>query len=153
MAPSTAATLKAPMFLVCAVSSTRAHMSDSEIADTASTGFQQGPGTPQSDHVPDPSPEFLSKPSRDLDEETLAEEQQHEARKVEPRKGGYDSRIEQILYEYPDMEIQIVHAGKNTESGGGYISYTIRTGVCCSATDLGLFADSRQGPGSQAQIL
>ena len=47
---------------------------------------------------------------------------------MQPKEGGYDSRIEQILYEHPELEIQIVHAGKNTEGGGGYITYTIRTG-------------------------
>lgn len=47
---------------------------------------------------------------------------------MQPKDGGYDSRIEQILYENPQLEIQIVYAGKNTEGGGGYITYTIRTG-------------------------
>ena len=47
-----------------------------------------------------------------------------------PRKrGGYDSRIEQILYENHDLQILITDAGKNHESGGSYIAYTIRTGV------------------------
>ena len=47
-----------------------------------------------------------------------------------PRKqGGYDSRIEQILYEHPELEIIITDAGKSHENGGGYIAYTIRTGV------------------------
>lgn len=50
---------------------------------------------------------------------------------VQPRKkkGGYDSRIEQILYENPDLPILIMDAGKSLESGGKYIVYTIRTGV------------------------
>lgn len=48
--------------------------------------------------------------------------------RVEPRKGGYDSRIEQILYENPDLPILITYAGKNLESGGSHIAYTIRTG-------------------------
>lgn len=50
---------------------------------------------------------------------------------VQPKKkkGGYDSRIEQILYENPDLPILIVDAGKSVESGGKYIVYTIRTGV------------------------
>ncbi|MBE7181204.1 MAG: hypothetical protein INR71_08350 [Terriglobus roseus] len=48
---------------------------------------------------------------------------------MEPKKGGYDSRIEQILYENPDMPIIITYAGKNLEGGGSYIAYTIRTGV------------------------
>ncbi|CDM34344.1 hypothetical protein DTO013E5_2267 [Penicillium roqueforti] len=44
-----------------------------------------------------------------------------------PRKSVYDSRIEQILYENPDMPILITDAGKNHEGGGGFIVYTIRT--------------------------
>jgi sorting nexin-41/42 len=48
-----------------------------------------------------------------------------------PRRkpGGYDSRIEQILYESPELPILITDAGKSVESGGKYIVYTIRTGV------------------------
>lgn len=45
-------------------------------------------------------------------------------------KERYDSRIEQILYEHPDLVISITHAGKNLEGGGSYIAYTIRTAVC-----------------------
>ena len=45
------------------------------------------------------------------------------------KKGGYDSRIEQILYENPELPILIVDAGKSVESGGKPIVYTIRTGV------------------------
>lgn len=48
---------------------------------------------------------------------------------MEPKKGGYSSRIEQILYENPDLDIVITYAGKNLEGGGSYIAYTIRTGV------------------------
>ena len=51
-------------------------------------------------------------------------------RRFEPKKGGYDSRIEQILYEHPDLDILITYAGRNSESGGNYIAYTVRTGVC-----------------------
>jgi hypothetical protein len=51
------------------------------------------------------------------------------------KKGGYDSRIEQILFENPQLPIMILDAGKSVESGGKYIVYTIRTGVsrltCC----------------------
>lgn len=54
------------------------------------------------------------------------------------KKGGYDSRVEQILYENPDLPILIVDAGKSLESGGKYIVYTIRTGVSLS----GLFISS-----------
>ncbi|KAJ5189070.1 hypothetical protein N7472_008084 [Penicillium cf. griseofulvum] len=44
-----------------------------------------------------------------------------------PRKSVYDSRIEQLLYENPEMPILITDAGKNHEGGGGFIVYTIRT--------------------------
>ncbi|KAH7038150.1 uncharacterized protein B0I36DRAFT_284171 [Microdochium trichocladiopsis] len=44
------------------------------------------------------------------------------------KPGGYDSRIEQILYENPELPILITDAGKSVESGGKYIVYTIRTG-------------------------
>ncbi|RKF61858.1 Sorting nexin-41 [Erysiphe neolycopersici] len=47
---------------------------------------------------------------------------------VPTKKGGYDSRIEQILYENPDLPILIVDAGKSLETGSKYIVYTIRTG-------------------------
>lgn len=53
-----------------------------------------------------------------------------------PKKGGYDSRIEQILYEDPNRPILIVDAGKSVESGGKYIVYTIQTGVCAPAPHL-----------------
>lgn len=45
------------------------------------------------------------------------------------KPGGYDSRVEQILYEKPELPILITDAGKSMESGGRYIVYTIRTGV------------------------
>jgi hypothetical protein len=48
---------------------------------------------------------------------------------VVPKKGGYDSRVEQWLYENPSSTILITYAGKNLEGGGGYIAYTINTGV------------------------
>lgn len=47
---------------------------------------------------------------------------------TQPRKTGYQSRVEQILSEDADLLITIVHAGKNQEGGGNYITYTIRTG-------------------------
>ena len=63
---------------------------------------------------------------------------------MQPKEGGYDSRIEQILYEHPDLEIQIVHAGKNTEGGGSYITYTIRTGEIEVRRRYSEFASLRQ---------
>lgn len=50
------------------------------------------------------------------------------------KKGGYDSRVEQILYENPDLPILIVEAGKSLENGGKFIVYTIRTGVSTQAS-------------------
>lgn len=58
------------------------------------------------------------------------EDDEVQAQMVPRRKpGGYDSRIEQILYENPQLPILITDAGKSLESGGRYIVYTIRTGV------------------------
>lgn len=58
------------------------------------------------------------------------EDDEAQAQMVPRRKpGGYDSRIEQILYENPELPILITDAGKSLESGGRYIVYTIRTGV------------------------
>lgn len=54
------------------------------------------------------------------------------------KKGGYDSRIEQILYENPQLPILITDAGKSSESGGKYIVYTIRTGVSGLSSAHGL---------------
>lgn len=60
-----------------------------------------------------------------------ATEEDSEEDELVPRRkpGGYDSRIEQMLYENPEMPILITDAGKSTETGGRYIVYTIRTGV------------------------
>ncbi|KUI65637.1 Sorting nexin-41 [Cytospora mali] len=58
------------------------------------------------------------------------EEDEYIQGQLAPRRkpGGYDSRIEQILYENPGLPILITDAGKSLESGGRYIVYTIRTG-------------------------
>lgn len=58
------------------------------------------------------------------------EDDEVQAQLVPRRKpGGYDSRIEQILYENPELPVLITDAGKSLESGGRHIVYTIRTGV------------------------
>lgn len=70
--------------------------------------------------------------SRQPDTEDEEEDNSYGARQgaLSSRKRGvYDSRIEQILYENPDLPILIVDAGKNHEGGGSFIVYTIRTGV------------------------
>ena len=89
-----------------------------------------------------PSPQFISRPS-DLSDEEL-EDAQLKNSKVQPKEGGYDSRIEQILYELPNLEIQITNAGKNTEGGGAYITYTIRTGEIEVRRRYSEFATLRQ---------
>ena len=73
-------------------------------------------------------PEFVSRP-RDLSDDEEDDYDQQRSGNLPKRKGGYDSRIEQILYENPDLQIIITDAGKSHESGGSYIVYTIRTGV------------------------
>ncbi|KAF2785858.1 hypothetical protein K505DRAFT_330746 [Melanomma pulvis-pyrius CBS 109.77] len=71
------------------------------------------------------SPEYISQ--RDMSDVDYNEDAQS-AEHVAPKKGGYDSRVEQWLYENPESSILITYAGKNLEGGGGYIAYTINTG-------------------------
>ncbi len=65
------------------------------------------------------------------DAESDEDDPAHGHGELVPRRkpGGYDSRIEQILYENPELPLLITDAGKSMESGGRYIVYTIRTGV------------------------
>ena len=84
------------------------------------------PSTPPSSHSPtnDP-PDFLSRPDDLSDEEDDYGKGQDPG--YPPKKGGYDSRIQQVLYENPELEIIIADAGKSPD--GSYIVYRIRTGV------------------------
>ena len=98
------------------------------------------PATPPSE-ISSPaqdSPEFL--PGRDMGDIDFGDnEHDHDndddnddslaTDRITPKKGGYDSRVEQWLYENPDTPILITHAGKNVEGGGNWITYTIATGV------------------------
>ncbi|KAF2100755.1 hypothetical protein NA57DRAFT_65159 [Rhizodiscina lignyota] len=94
---------------------------------SCAVGFNRPVTPPSNGSSPrNESPEFISQP-QDLSDVEYDDERGQD-RKVEPKKGGYDSRIEQILYENPDMPILITQAGKNLEGGGSYIAYTIRTG-------------------------
>lgn len=95
------------------------------IPDTHTLGFEP-PSTPTSEDESSANepPEFVSRP-RDLSDD----EEEYAQQRVPRKKGGYDSRIEQILYENQDLQILITDAGKNHESGGSYIAYMIRTGV------------------------
>nr|POE62283.1 sorting nexin-41 [Quercus suber] len=88
------------------------------------------------------SPGYTAR-STDLSDEELNDDR-HRDQKIQPKEGGYDSRIEQILYEHPELEIQIVYAGKNTDGGGGFITYTIRTGDIEVRRRYSEFASLRQ---------
>ncbi|KAK3302515.1 uncharacterized protein B0T15DRAFT_514542 [Chaetomium strumarium] len=63
------------------------------------------------------------------DAESEEEENARSQGELVPRRkpGGYDSRVEQMLYENPELPILITDAGKSSESGR-YIVYTIKTG-------------------------
>ncbi|KAI2790579.1 Sorting nexin-41 [Penicillium oxalicum] len=101
------------------------HLSDSLHSAALSPPTYEPDSTPPSsrDSNGDP-PDFISHPEDLSDPEEAdygAASQQY------PRKSTYDSRIEQILYENPEMPILITDAGKNHEGGGSFIVYTIRT--------------------------
>ncbi|KAL8702606.1 MAG: hypothetical protein Q9201_004212 [Fulgogasparrea decipioides] len=101
---------------------------ESQPPKSQQSGFER-PITPTSEtssptHEP---PEFVSRP-RDLSDDDEDNYTQQRSGHVPRKKGGYDSRVEQILYEHPDLQIVITDAGKSHESGGSYIVYTIRTG-------------------------
>lgn len=93
------------------------------------SGFER-PSTPNSGSsspANEPS-EFISQPRDQSDDENDGYDRSKDEN-VQRKKGGYDSRIEQILCEDQDLQIVIIDAGKTQESGGSFISYTIRTGV------------------------
>ena len=74
---------------------------------------------------PDTSPELVQRQANLTDEDE--ENEINQGSEYVRKRGGYDSRIQQILYESPDLEIVIVDAGKSPD--GSYIVYRIRTGV------------------------
>lgn len=95
---------------------------------------QEQPSTPPSSQSsPNTAPEFLSRPPDLSDEE---DEYGKHPGSGYLQKGSYDSRIQQILYENPELEIIITEAGKSPD--GGYIVYRIRTGVCNDAPTCGV---------------
>ncbi|KAJ5668652.1 Sorting nexin-41 [Penicillium macrosclerotiorum] len=100
-------------------------LSDSLHSAAISPPLYEHDSTPPSsrDSNLDP-PDFISHPE-DLSDPEEAE--YGAASEQYPRKSVYDSRIEQILYENPEMPILITDAGKNHEGGGSFIVYTIRT--------------------------
>ncbi|OAX82406.1 sorting nexin-41, partial [Emergomyces africanus] len=111
--------------------------------DAANDPFHEGPAsstfeapsTPQSmASTIDPPPDYISQldspTNDDADQEYESGNYAHaqDDQSYPRKKGGYQSRIEQTLYEHPELPILITHAGKNHESGGSFIVYTIRTG-------------------------
>jgi hypothetical protein len=92
------------------------------------SGYERSATPTSDDDSPQDPPEFLSKP-RDLSDD----DEDYSQQQAPSGKTRYDSRIEQILCENEDLQIIITDAGKSHESGGSYIAYTIRTGVCCDA--------------------
>lgn len=90
------------------------------------------PGWEELDAPDDDAPPPPSYVRQDSDADT-DEDDDHDQTHGElvPRRkpGGYDSRVEQMLCENPELPILITDAGKSSESGGRYIVYTIKTGV------------------------
>lgn len=129
-APSTAATLLMMSMLRRAELVGSASQQYMALADISSAvGFERAstPTSGNSSPTNEP-PEFVSRP-RDLSDDEDDDYNQERSGNLPKKKGGYDSRIEQVLYENPDLQIIITDAGKSHESGGSYIVYTIRTGV------------------------
>jgi sorting nexin-41/42 len=84
------------------------------------------------------SPEYIPHPRDNLSDVGMDEEDQEAGEhRNRSKKDGYVSRIEQILYENPDLQILITQAGKNHEGGGNFIAYTIRTAVCILCSYFG----------------
>ena len=109
--------------------------SDSDADDDwqAIDGRFDAPATPSSasddDHAL-PQRQVPAYAARDAYDDSDGEGDDAHGELVPRRKpGGYDSRVEQILYENPETPVLITHAGKSLEGGGRYIAYTIRTGV------------------------
>ena len=84
------------------------------------------PSDAGTDEIPGPS--YPREPS-DVATDDETNDQAHGELVPRRKPGGYDSRIEQMLYENPELPILITEAGKSQESGGRFIVYTIKTGV------------------------
>ncbi|KAI1500579.1 hypothetical protein F5X99DRAFT_385892 [Biscogniauxia marginata] len=86
------------------------------------------PNTPSSTSEDAPPPPTYGRQSSDAGSDDDYGAQSRSQPTIKRKPGGYDSRIEQILYENPELPILITDAGKSIENGGKYIVYTIRTG-------------------------
>lgn len=112
------------------------HLSHDSDNDSDNEHASSPPASPDS-HKPPPT--FLTRtPSeRSRDDEhrsntrplSKEEEEDEEYRRMR-REHGYSGRVEQMLLERDNVEIEITDAGKNHEGTGGFIVYTIKTGVC-----------------------
>ncbi|KAJ5583088.1 hypothetical protein N7535_001708 [Penicillium sp. DV-2018c] len=100
-------------------------LSDSLHSAALSPPVYEHDSTPPSSRGSTEPPDYITNPEDLSDPEDEAE--YGAASRQYPRKSVYDSRIEQILYENPEMPILITDAGKNHEGGGSFIVYTIRT--------------------------
>ncbi|KAL1964942.1 hypothetical protein VTN77DRAFT_6295 [Rasamsonia byssochlamydoides] len=121
------------------------HLSDSLHSTAVSPSpYDRESSPPSSRSSSRGPPDYVSRQPDTDDEE---EDDSYGVRHGPPsgrKKGVYDSRIEQILYENPDLPILITDAGKNHEGGGSFIVYTIRTGDIEVRRRYSEFASLRQ---------
>ncbi|KAJ9211932.1 hypothetical protein DTO166G4_6460 [Paecilomyces variotii] len=120
------------------------HLSDSLHSAAFSPGAYEPGSTPPSSHSSTQEPPDYITRQEDVSEgEEEGDYDIHEDQGYR-KKNVYDSRVEQILYENPDLPILITDAGKNHEGGGSFIVYTIRTGDLEVRRRYSEFASLRQ---------
>ncbi|KAL4749195.1 sorting nexin-41 [Aspergillus terricola var. indicus] len=120
-----------------------ARLSESLHSTTIDSPFNHDYPPPPSSHSSNPDiSDFSEHPEASDDDE--GDYAGQASRAGYSRKSVYDSRIEQLLYENPDMPILITDAGKNHEGGGSFIVYTIRTGDLEVRRRYSEFASLRQ---------
>lgn len=73
-------------------------------------------------------PQFVSRPGDVSDDDEAGSSKGHGQDHSPRKRTAYDSRIQQLLFENPELDIVIADAGKSSD--GGYIVYRIRTAVC-----------------------
>ncbi|KAL2008449.1 hypothetical protein VTN00DRAFT_6643 [Thermoascus crustaceus] len=118
---------------------------DSLHAATFSPSAYDRPSTPSSRSSTQDPPDYITRQADNSDEEDAGGYGGPQSGYGYSRKKGvYDSRIEQILYENPELPILITDAGKNHEGGGSFIVYTIRTGDLEVRRRYSEFASLRQ---------
>ncbi|KAK5457281.1 Sorting nexin, cytoplasm-to-vacuole targeting pathway/endosomal sorting [Exophiala xenobiotica] len=89
-----------------------------------STSYSNQDSTPDTSETSPSQQQYFARPDHPSDDEEDYNAHPEEGH-TQP-KGGYDSRVQQILYENPELDIVITEAGKSSD--GGYIVYKIRTG-------------------------